>query len=235
MVFKVDGTFTTAGLHGVYRRSFPIERDTSAQIIEQDFIVAYGSYAHQALNTPHATVTDAYLVREGSHQDLDGGLIKFTRVYATVPAARDDYETFTYKFPGLYSTGDGNPPYNQYWEAVTGEGRDPFPDTVTSRVRNEYFLCATGETYETPDEIPILKGQEFALDSNANARMYYLLPAGEFVGDSTPTREAWLTLVGGGTGLGTGANAGEFIPEDSKIEPYMGNIWVRKTRYIKAQ
>ena len=232
---KTDGTFTTATLCSPYRITLPIERDITAKIVEQDFMVAYGSYTPLALDTAHPTVTTAYLVKEAGHTQIGNGIIQFTRVYATIPANRDDYDTFTYTFPGLYSTGDGNPPYNQYWESVTGEGRDPFPDTVTSRVKNEYFLCATGQTYTTPSAIPVIQGQEFALDSNANARMYYLLPEGEFVGDSTPTREAWETLAAGGTGLGSGAAAGEFIPEDSKLENYMGNIWVRKTRYIKAQ
>lgn len=231
---KTDGTFTTATLCSPYRITLPIERDITAKIVEQDFMVAYGSYTPLALDTAHATVGTAYLVRESSPTQVGNGIIQFTRVYATVPASRDEFESFSYTFPGLWST-DGNPPYNQYWTSGADGGRDPFSDKVVSRLRYEYFHCKTGATYETPDEIPVLQGLEISLTTNADARMEYLLPEGEFAADTVPSREDWETLAAGGTGLGTGANDGEFIAEDSTIEPYMGNIWCRITRYIKAK
>jgi hypothetical protein len=231
---KTDGTYTSATLHGAARKSFPIEGDTTAILVEQDFQIAFSSFAALAIGTAHATVTTAYLVGEGPLQDMGGGIAQWTRTYATVPANRDEFETFNYKFPGLLST-DGNPPYNQYWTSGVDGGRDPFTDTVVSRLRHEYYRVATGLAYETPQEIPILQGQEYSLTTNADARMEYLLPAGEYLADSVPTREAWETLAGGGTGLGTGTAAGELIAEDSKVERYMGNIWVRITRYIKAR
>lgn len=233
--FKTDGTFTTATLHGNYRRSFPIEGDTTAQIIEQDFIIASGSFSPLALDTAHATVSSAKLVSEGPQSDIGGGLVQWTRTYATVPANRDEFETFSYTFPGLYATGGGNPPYNQYWESGEDGGRDPFSDKVVSRLRHEYFLCATGQTYTTPTSIPIIQGLEISLDTNPSARMEHLLPEAEFASKTVPTREEWEALAAGGTGIGTGAGAGEFVAEDSQVERYMGNIYVRITRYIKAK
>lgn len=232
--FKLDGSFTTAASHGNFRRSFPIPRDTTAQIIEQEFQILSGSFSALALSTAHPTVTSAYLVEEGPQIDIDGGMVQWTRRYATIPANRDEFESFSYTFPGLWSN-DGNPPYNQYWVSGADGGRDPFPDKVVSRLRYEYFHCKTGETYETPDEIPVLQGLEISLTTNADARMDYLLPEGEFLADTVPSREEWETLAAGGTGIGTGSNAGEFIAEDSTIEHYMGNIWCRITRYVKAK
>jgi len=234
MAFKTDGTFTTAALHGNFRRSFPIPRDPTAQLIEQDFQILAGSFAPLALDTAHPTVTTAYLVEEGPQSDIDGGMVQWTRRYATVPADRDDYETFGYTFPGLYDVSAA-PPYNQYWVAEVDGGRDPFPDKVNSRLHHEYFLCKADETYETPDEIPIIQGLEFTLTTNANVRQQYLLPEGVFGADSVPSREEWEALIAGSTGIGTGAAAGEFVAEDSDIVPYMGNIWCRITRYVKAK
>jgi len=230
--YKDNGTFTTAASDGPYRISLPIPRDNTARIVEQDFIIAAANFAAATLDTAHATITAAKLVEETPPEDVGGGIVRWTRRYATKPANRDDFETFSYRFPGLY--GSGNPPYNQYWTSGDDDGRDPFTKMVTSRLRYEYFLCASGETYTTPGAIPILPQLEFTLTTNAQARMDYLLPAGDYLADTVPTKEAWITLVGGGTGIGTGANAGEFIAEDSRIENYMGNIWARITRYIKA-
>lgn len=230
---KTDGTFTTATAVSPYRRVLPIAGDTTAQIIEQDFMIAYGSWSALALDTAHPTVTTAYLVEESAPSTIGNGLLQWTRRYATIPANRDEFSTFSYKLPGIWGTA--NPPYSQYWVSENDDGRDPYVDSIPSRIRYEYFLCATGQTYTTPTAIPILQGLEITLTTNANARMEYLLPEGQFVADSDPSREEWEALIAGGTGIGTGANAGEFIAEDSTIERYMGNIYYRATRYCKAK
>ena len=231
--FKTDGTFTTATLHGPPRRSHPFNGDLSSYLIEQDFMVAFTSYTPLALNTAHPTFTTAYLVAESGLSDVGGGIAQFTRTFATIPTARDEYESFTAFFPGLIDTGAATPPYNQWW-AGAGSGTDPQTKKVPSRLSHEYFLCAAGQTFTTPGAITIIAEQIFTLDSNTLARIEYLLPAGVFWSDSDPTREEWITLQGGGTGLGTGANAGEFVAEDSDISRWMGNIWERVTRYVKA-
>lgn len=232
MSVKTDGTFTTASATGAARKTFPFDGDNASFIVEQDYVIAVGSYTPLALNTAHGTYTDAYLVRESPQEDIDGGLVKWTRTYAQVPANRDDYESYSFQFPGLLGTG--LPPYNQYWIALD-DGRDPFTQVAVCRVRSEYFLCATGETYETPSDIPILTGIKFTLESNTDARIDYLLAdATGYWSDSDPSKEEWIALAAGGTGIGTGSNAGEFIPEDSTVERWMGNIYCRKTRYLKA-
>ena len=227
--FKTDGTFTTATIQGAARISFPIEGDITAKLIEQDFMIAFSSFAALALGTAHPTIGSTYLVSESPLQDMGGGIALWTRNYATVPAARDEFETFNYKFPGLLSDSGTNPPYNQYWVA-SDDGRDPTTKTVISRLRHDYTYTTTPAA-----SITILTAQVFTLDSNTNAVIDYLLPAGDYWSDSNPTKEEWVALVAGGSGIGSGAAAGEFIAEDSSIERYMGNIWVRKTRYVKAQ
>lgn len=233
--FRIDGALTTAQTMGGARKSFPFEGDVSSFIVEQDYQVLLTSYSPLALSTAHGTYTNAYLVRESQLENLGAGVVKFTRTYAQIPASRSDYETFNFKFPGyLATTGTVTPPYDSYW-VQTGNGRDPFTATSNSRMLSEYFLCASGQTYETPSEIPILEVIKFTLALNDQARIDYLLSdAVGYWSDSSPTVEEWQDLVSGGGGIGTGAAAGEFIAEDSRIRRWMGNIYCRETRYVKA-
>lgn len=233
--FRIDGAVTSAQVQGGPRKSFPFEGDNASFVLEQDYIVALTSFSPLALDTAHGTYTNAYLVKESQQENIGGGLVKWTRTYAQIPANRSDYETFNFRFPGfLATTGTLEPPYDAYW-VQTGNGRDPFTATSNSRMLSEYFLCASGQTYETPSEIPILEAIKFTLDLNDQARIDYLLSdAVGYWSDSSPTVEEWQDLVSGGGGIGTGAAAGEFIAEDSRITRWMGNIYCRQTRYVKA-
>lgn len=223
MAFKTDGTFTTAALHGTYRRSFPIVGDNTAQIIEQDFQIAYGSFAALALNTAHASIATAYLVEEGPLNDLGDGTMQWTRRYATVPATRSDYESFSYRFPGYLGTL--NPPYNQYY-GDDPEGRDPLVLTVSSRVEYKYALCAAGQTYTTPAAFYAAQGvaaQVYTINTNDEARVDYLFDGSPSASD--PTLTAYQALVAAGT---------EIVAEDSVLSRYMGNIYQIATRYVVA-
>lgn len=230
--FKTDGTFTTAAADGSWRKSFPIPGDNTSFILEEDVMVFFANFAPLALNTAHPTFTNAYLVSESPLEDMGGGLARYTRTYAQIPAARDEWATMTVDFPGL--KGAANPPYDQYW-VVSDDGSDPVSESVTVRVRYDYFLCAAGQTFATPDAITLYPKQPFTLVGNENVKAQYLLPAGIYWSDSIPTKEEWIALKAGGGGMGTGANAGEFIAEKSKIDRYMGNIYFRATAYAKAQ
>lgn len=221
--FKTDGTFTTATLHGPYRRSLPIVGDTTAQIIEQDFQIAYGSFSALALDTAHATVTSAYLVSETPPSEVGGGILQWTRVYATVPATRSDYESFSYRFPGYLGTL--NPPYNQYY-GDDPEGRDPLVLTVSSRIEYKYALCATGQTYTTPTAFYNALGvsaQVYSINTNDEARVDYLFDGSPSASD--PTLTAYQALVTAKT---------EIVAEDSVMSRYMGNIYQIATRYVVA-
>jgi hypothetical protein len=231
--FKTDGALTTAQEQGGARKSFPFEGDVASFIVEQDYLVLLASYSPVAISTAHGTFTNAFLVRESALENIGAGVVKFTRTYAQIPATRNEYGTFAFQYPGLYGTL--TPPYAfQYW-TVADDGRDPYLDVGSSRMKHEYFLCAAGQTYATPDLIPILPKLAFNIIGNESSRNAYLLKEGVFWSDTNPTVEAWLDLVAGGSGIGEGAEDGEFIAEDSTIERWMGDIYVRVTRYLKAK
>lgn len=230
---RTDGALTTAQTVGGARKSFPFEGDVSSFIVEQDYHVLLASYSPLALSTAHGTYTNAYLVRESALENIGAGVVKFTRTYAQIPATRNEYGTAAFQFPGLLGTQ--NPPYAFiYWQTLD-DGRDPFTDTTRARTAYEYFLCETGQTYTTPGAIPILAKSYFYIAANTSSRNAYLLPAGVYPSDSVPTKEEWIALAAGGSGIGTGAGTGEFIGEDSKVSRWMGNIYCRETLYLKAK
>ena len=223
--FRTDGTFTSASAVGAARKSFPFDGDNTSFIVEQDFMVALASFTPLALDTAHPTYTDAYLVKESPLEDLGGGIVRWTRTYAQIPASRSDYGTFAYQFIGFLGTG--TPPYSQY-DVQVGDQRDPILKKVQSRILSEYFLCATGQTYETPDLIPVIPAQKYTFDGAPNNPITYLVdpsinPAAT---ETDPNLPDYLSMIDDGD---------EIVAEDSDIERWMGNIYVRTTRYVKAQ
>ena len=103
--FTTDGTWTSASAVGKPRKTFPFEGDNASYYVEQDFMMLGASFAPLALDTVHAAIAACYLVGEGPHQDLGADVIRWTRRYAKIPAARDDYESFAARFPGKAPSG----------------------------------------------------------------------------------------------------------------------------------
>jgi hypothetical protein len=213
----VDGTFTTATLCGAARLSFPFSGDVASYIVEQDFMVFFANFSAAALDSTHGTHTTAYLVGESALQDIGGGIARFTRTWAKIPATRTEYESFAYTFPGYYP-GPG-----------TVDGRANMTRTVVSRLVHEYFLCATGQTYTTPSAIPIISAQRYTLAGDNTAEVQWLVDATAYpfaAYTTDPTLPDYKALVSG---------QDEIVAEDSRLTRWMGNIYERVTRYVIAQ
>lgn len=97
----VDGDFTVAVAQGKPRRTYPIRGDTSSFYVEQDFMQYFANFAALALNTVHPDIAACYLVQESPQTDLGGGICRWTRTYAKIPANRIWYETYPYQVPGI--------------------------------------------------------------------------------------------------------------------------------------
>lgn len=239
--FRTDGTFTSKWPIGKARISYPIPQDTTAYLLEQDYMQLKSSYSAASLNSTHytelggASPTDggstgdnsAYLVEIGQHQDLGAGLIQWTEVYASKPASRDEYESYSYNFIGFYGLYGGA-------NVTTVTGRDRFTQTVTSRVAYAYYrIFASGGDYTAVSSIPQIVAQAYVFGSTTN-NLDFLADSPPFTTASTPSRTDYEAVMAGGSGLGTGAAAGEIVAEQSILRRYRGNIWERATRYIKA-
>lgn len=96
-----DGDFTVAEPTGPPRFSAPFEGDPEPYLLEQDYTQAYEYWVRLPLNVANSTYGGYYLIGESPHQPIGNGIIKWTRLYAKVPAARSDYESFSAQLPGL--------------------------------------------------------------------------------------------------------------------------------------
>ena len=223
--FRIDGVLTTAVIVGGARKSFPFEGDVSSFIVEQDYHVLIGSYAAATPGAAHATYTTAYFIRDSALENIGAGVVKFTRTWAQIPATRNEFSTFAYTFPGFL--GAGTPPYSQY-DVQVGDQRDSFTKVVVSRISNEYFLCVAGQTYTTPASIPVVSAQSYNYTGLPNNKTQYLVDAATNPGATatSPTLPAYRVYVTNGT---------EVVAEDSTVERWQGEIYVRTTRYVVAK
>lgn len=202
----------------------PIDRDPSHLVITRFYQSAADAYTAGTLNTVDdyydgtGGKPTAYLVDNGPVESVDGNEVAYTRTFATIPADRDDYDTFAYTFPAQIDANN-----------ITR--RQNMTLAVTRRIANKYYLTGTGGSYATPNLIPIELRQRYVLTyyptvgSPAYADVDFVKNADAFGVLTTPSLSDYNTLVSGGT---------EIKPEDSHLEQYMGNIWRRYVGYIVA-
>lgn len=138
----------------------------NAFILEQDFMMAADFYGAISLNTPYdpayAPFYDgnlalgiAYLIAEGPTTDAGGGLVRWTRTYATIPPPRNSYETFTFTFPGTMPNAFGEVGLDTVGTAIPPKvltGSPPITVDVLARVEHIYFMLDnSGLTAFSPD------------------------------------------------------------------------------------
>ncbi len=220
--FFTDGDFTVKYATGKARISYPIPGDVATYQLEQDFIQLRSSYSAAALNVTHASQvsggdSSAYLVEIGPHTDLGQGVVMWTETYCKKPADRDEYESYAYNFIGYYGVFGINV------TAVTG--RDRFNKTVLSRLAHKYYIPGIDVGITTAADIPIVAAQEYYYGTSQNT-VDYLADSPPFTSATTPSRTTYEGWVTGGT---------EIVAEQSIVKRWMGGIYERVTRYIKAQ
>jgi len=250
---------------GEYPNLSPWSPSQAAFIIEQDFMVAEANYIPLALNTsydgdwaigwqsvtstnyPLPNLTDAILIEEGPLEDMGQGIVKFTRRFATIPPTRNDVEQFVYTFPG-YDASDSNDGYSGT--------RLQYTRNVISRLQYDYFIFDDLDILSTPifpngnrlDATTGLYPNGLLLPSQyfyspvANAfEQNIFLPPDSIIltnapsgGNATaPSADDWINWLNGvGTSNG---QPPELIAEPSTMQRYMGNIYVRRTRFVLVQ
>lgn len=185
-----------------------------AEVGDPDHILAEQRYYVIAADYEAPTISDTitvgaatlYCVGDVQQTDAEAGGVYYTRRWASVPSDRFDYQSFVATFPGIF------------------EQRDSFNRSVTSQLEYEYFLCTTGQTYVTPDLIPIVLASSYEVAGDDLPRP----PDGFYLDASTtPTKSTYVTAVG--------TAAFSIVAEDSTLERYMGDIWQRTTRRVKPQ
>lgn len=112
----VDGDFTVAVACGPKLFTCPFAGDPGAYILEQDFMQFRENWAPlplvQILNTtrglylqltqyPEPKFSNYYLTGESPLQAMDGGVVKWKRMFSQVPANRSEFQSYAAQLPGL--------------------------------------------------------------------------------------------------------------------------------------
>lgn len=98
-----DGDLSTPQIDGPKRWERPFDDDFSQYVFQQDYHQFETDFRPLALDTPHDEILDAFLVRESDVESLGGGVLKFTRTYARIPASRQAFESYSWLVPGIGS------------------------------------------------------------------------------------------------------------------------------------
>jgi len=96
-----DGDYTTPLRDGARRWLRPFDDNFAQVMFEQDYQQFEDSFSPLTLDTPSDDFSDAYLVREGELSALGGGVVKWTRTYARIPASREVFEGYSWLIPGI--------------------------------------------------------------------------------------------------------------------------------------
>lgn len=232
-----DGNLAVASPCGLPQFSAPVIATTEPYTFTQEWMQLLKNFIPLPLNTRHPSANkvpdySAYvLVSEGPRSDMGGGMVKWTRTYAKVPASHDEFEQYAYAYPAFYGVI-----LAQGATTTDISGRLAFTKTVISRLRNEYFLTGPNESYATPALIPIVGATSFlASGTIPNLHTQVLTTT------TVPTKADYNGWITNATNLGfasgiapSGTNPGQLIAESSRLSRWMGNIWVRQTRYVLA-
>ena len=96
-----SGDYTNPLPDGARRWLRPFDDNFDQVMFEQDFQQFEDNFSPLTLDTPSDDFSDAYLVREGELSALGGGVVKWTRTYARIPASREVFEGYSWLIPGI--------------------------------------------------------------------------------------------------------------------------------------
>jgi len=181
------------------------QSEYSATAISLDATMATATTAG-VIALPFTGDSAAYFVGDFGHAPVDGGMVEFERIFANIPATRNNqFEgTYAYSYPGIYDP-DGS------------SSRYPKSIPTGSVVDYTYYLpgVTTGiATFSDVIETPVFtvinpfSGQEIGWLSDL----------------TTPTVTAYLAKV----------TAGEYLVVASEIKQYKGNIIQRADVKVRA-
>lgn len=113
----------------------PYPQNPSAIIYRARFKQLRAYYTRPARNTPHPNLPQVYFCNDVEFQDRTGGLIEWTRVWATIPNSWDDFDSEPYVYPGFQGT-------------LTAVGRNPLSRIVTCKKNYDYFIVGNLATFD---------------------------------------------------------------------------------------
>lgn len=226
----------------------PFVNKQSVMVLEQEFMVAEAAYVPMPLNTLYdpawscgwqgtfVGLGNLFLVDEGPLVGVGGGIARLKRKFVNLPPNWNEYESYPATFPPLDNGAD-----------VTRLG---FSRIVNCRLFYQYFvfdnnnllpgipLFPAGNRINTAQEsfdvLQFLLWEAFqGYQAVANSVILNMIlePEGALSdngdGQGTPT-------VPGYTDYNSWIRQAEIVAEASSFKRWMGNIWVKCTRFVVA-
>ena len=156
---------------------YPFRQDLTAKLYKIDYVQRAEYFVPLALDTTCPDESTAYLVNESNPGPTGGGLVRWTRTFATVPATRTEFSTTSFSFPAFRTDADS-----------TDTLRPGFTQTVVSKVEYSYLLTTD------PGSDLTIATQWQPLDPSSNACNFV-------ASDTTPTKATYEGYISGGTYL----------------------------------
>jgi hypothetical protein len=228
--FNVDDNLDDAQESGPIRYSAPLP-DGKTYLLEQDFMQFAKAFEALPQDSQHPDQPSYYLYEETPLVALGAGVVTWTRRYAKLPDARDEFETFVYTFPGWIG-GDST---------ITEDPRDPFTETIISRVRFEYFQPGVSPGISKPKDIQVYERFQVFAQGGRN------FPSNVLGGATTPTKDQYISALSVPVLITPAESAfgvyryvlipaeKQLVAETSSVRRWIGNIYERKTRYVTAK
>jgi hypothetical protein len=190
-------------IHGTFRREYPIPREPTHYLISASFNIKRSAYSRPAYNTTAGTLAAGTF---SSHYFVND------EIESEVGEMMRFRRTWT-NLPATWSDGGT---ISFQFPGIVGE-REAWTKAAAARIEHVYYRL-DGTTYTSPADIPIV-GQfaPYLTAFGAWAVVPYV--------DTTTTP----TAVNYKAGIGST----EVAAEPSALELYIGNIYVRRTPYIK--
>jgi hypothetical protein len=212
--------FTVATAVATAVPSFPLGALCPSHfVLKQLFIQIAANYAKPAPNSacPVAGYTAGVFINDENFTQLAGGLLRWTRVWANVPATVNTYESYGATFPAV--------------ELLRSE----FSESVTSLLQDFYCLTGPGGAFPTPGQIPVAETFRWIYANGLSFRA-----TGLWIG-SVPTLRQYMAMMGVNNYLAViypgQANplAGYTLLRECTVNQYLGNLFRRRLRWTQAK
>lgn len=224
MIAYASGDHTVATTVSNPEFSAPFPAVNVDYILRQRFQQTLANFAPLALNTPHPDYTDYVLVSEGDKQDIRGLQCTWERVYAKVPASfSEPGGNYAYNFIGIWGSFGIN--------VSTFTGRDRFTRNVPVKIVRDFFLVGAGQTYQTFEEIPAIAATRYLNSPTGDLDVDYIQDSPPLAVATSPNATQYRALIAADA---ADPDSYSIVVEDSRIDRWLGNIFMRETRYIKA-
>lgn len=247
------GNFTSARVIAGWR-TYPLIEDGSPNAVVYNLRCRMNEtdYEKPVLNATMANITNAkvlvlpwidaaaYFVGDFGHSNSDGGLVEFTRKFATKPATSTERLVGSRSFPfpsrGTYvfkvpaTADDADQDENLYELTTSAANTKPAPvyETRTYWIEGVDIAPATPGVFSATiggSPIDYVVNSAVKTWTNAKALNGETFTASVSLGASSPSLSAYATSVAAGT----------LQTVDVVIERYMGNIFVQREMKMKSQ